>query len=708
MKFISNFISKTLKNEFILALIISLATYLIFIGKFLLPNYYFWGSDATYKNYPTRFYFYERIYKEGSFPFWTERQYLGFPIYADAENGYLNPINVLSILIFGPALSYKILHLSFYLIGSLCLYLFLKKEESNLLGFFIANTIYFFSTYLLNHQIHFNITLFFYLLPAGIYLVAKYIENSKFSNILLLSIIISFSILFGQIQPALIFCLGIVLYYLIFNFKKILSFQTLFLVVCSVFLIGIQTLPQIIPSFEMYDTSVREDSINMYNGSLIPVMTSFTFLPYVFGDIDNYQGVKIKIDYSYTEIYLYVGISVFFIFIWILLFNRFNKLTLFAYITFWIFLVFSTLKYNQIFTPDTPIVSLFRYWERVFILTIFGIAVVVAKFISEPFELYIDNIKKRIWLVLGPLIYIIFYQLTLKNDLEISNNVLRLFAPQNLFENTYLITAGIILGVTIALLLLASLNSKQKFFKNAQKILKYLLVSVVFLDLFYFSFDVVKFRLQDISNYNTPSLNLNNPNQRSVFGNYDIRGLEYLYFDTWSLFGYSQFEEKRYQEFLESRGFFDTFGRDGASSNPKILRDFGITKVFTKNEEDGKEEIQTPQYKGYDLIKNEIPLEFLKRESGNIVFKYNSQEDIDIKTRIKHSKNWEVKINGEAVDYSRDGIFFEFNAPKGENLVEIKYIPKPFYLGLQISAMLLIIFVILLLGLKKFSKHEIF
>ena len=87
-------------NKIYWALTISIATYLIFVGKFLLPNYYFWGSDSTFFYYPSRFYLQERILEDKSFPFWTERQFLGFPIYADAENGYLNPINVLSILIF--------------------------------------------------------------------------------------------------------------------------------------------------------------------------------------------------------------------------------------------------------------------------------------------------------------------------------------------------------------------------------------------------------------------------------------------------------------------------------------------------------------------------------------------------------------------------------------------------------------------------------
>ena len=137
-------------------LLISISTYLIFFGNFLLPNYYFWFSDVKNEYLPARVYFYERVVKDFTFPFWTEKMYSGFPIYADAENGYLNPINILSILIFGPAFSYKVLHLVFYLLGSISLYLILKRKNLGLLGYLVANVVYFFNTFQIDHQIHYH------------------------------------------------------------------------------------------------------------------------------------------------------------------------------------------------------------------------------------------------------------------------------------------------------------------------------------------------------------------------------------------------------------------------------------------------------------------------------------------------------------------------------------------------------------------------
>src|SRR3989339_819912 len=125
---------------FFFAAVLSLSTYAIFYEQFLTPSNYFWSSeghptDAQTKHLPARTYLYDRIVNERSFPFWTEKMYSGFPVYADPENAYLNPINVASTLIFGPRMSYKVLHILEYLAGSLSLYFLLKRKGIGLLGY---------------------------------------------------------------------------------------------------------------------------------------------------------------------------------------------------------------------------------------------------------------------------------------------------------------------------------------------------------------------------------------------------------------------------------------------------------------------------------------------------------------------------------------------------------------------------------------------
>jgi hypothetical protein len=689
-------------NKIYWALIISTATYLIFIGKFLLPNYYFWGSDATFFYYPSRFYLHERIFNDSSFPFWTEKLFMGFPIYVDAETGYLNPINILSIILFGPDLSYKILHLLFYLVGSISFYYLLRKKGVNLFGYLIANTIFFFSTYLLNHQIHFNIILTFYLFPTAILLLQKYIEEIKIRYLVLISIIISFGLLFGHFQSVFIFCLGMVIYYLIFNYQKLYSFQTLFLIFSLFFLILIQTSPQIIPLTEIYPNSVRDESINLFKGSYVPIMTSFAFIPYVFGDSQNYFGDKVKEDFSYTEIYIYFGISTFLLFAFILILKKTDKDTLLSYSFLWLFLIFSIIKYNNFFSEDTPLISLFRYWERIVILPVFGISILIGKFVGGNYELNIKNIKKRIFFLLSPIVYIAFFQTQASGNIEVVNNVKKFLSLPNFLNYQYFTQFIIIFSISLLLLFSTILSLKFNFFKKNLKNIVVIYGLIIFCDLYYFSLDVVRFRLQNISEYKQRNFNYENNSQRSIFQNHKIKSLEYLYINSWSLFGDSQFVESNYKDYLAKNGFTDIYGRVGAIENIENLEKFGITRVFKI--ENGKEIYQDLKFKGIDLIQNDIEkFQYIVKKPGNVIFEVSLPIETTIFTRIKYTPNWEVKINGQEVKYESNEIFLKFKAPAGENVVEIKYIPKPFYLGLQISGLLLLLYIVFLALLRKYK-----
>lgn len=708
MKFSSFLFPKIIKNELFLAIFISIATYLIFIGKFLLPNYYFWGSDATNFYYPTRVYFYERIFEEKSFPFWTEKLFMGFPVYVDAETGFLNPINILSILIFGPELSYKILHFVFYFIGSLSLYFILKRKNVELIGFSVANLIFYFSTYLLNHQIHFNIILLFYLFPTGIFLIEKYIGKTKLKYLIFLSIIISFGILYGHFQSVFIFCLGIGLYYLIYNFKKLFSFQTLFLAVSLFFLLLIQTLPQILPILEAYPNSVREENINLYKGSYVPVMTSFVFLPYMFGEIENYFGDKIKTDFSYTETYIYLGLSTFLVFVFCLLFVKTDKEILFAYLSFWLFLIFSILKYNNFFNEETPVVSLFRYWERIVIIPLFAISIIVGKFLEGKYELGMNNFFKKIWLVLIPIFYVFFYQFTTNRNLEVVKNVEKILSLSSIINYKYFNQLILILFLCLVLGFLLFLSKKIKQLNKFKNYILYGLAITIFCDIYYFSFDVVNFRLQDISDYKKRDFEFNNENQRSIIVNYKIKSLEYLYPNSWSLFGDSQFIENEYKEYLIKNGFIDIHGRVGEIKDFKRLEKFGITKVFIF--QDNKlERIKDVSYKSLDLIQNESEdITYITKKPGNIVLKTNLNNEKDILTRLKYSPNWEVKVNKKPVEIIKNEIFLEFKLPQGENIIEISYVPKSFYLGIKISLFLTGIYLTILYFLNKQNYIQIY
>jgi len=286
----------------------------------------------------------------------------------------------------------------------------------------------------------------------------------------------------------------------------------------------------------------------------------------------------------------------------------------------------------------------------------------------------------------------------LKNDLEASNNVLMQLIPNNLLELVYF--KVFLLFLVLTLIFLGLIFFKVKLVYKKVNFLPYILGILILSDLFYFSIDVTRFRLQDISNYKIAEIEFENPNSRSTYSGFDILGQEYLRLNSWSIFGYSQFLEEDYEEYLIRRGFFDHRGNKSTTNNEKTLKDLGITKLFKIND-DGSKSTQEIKYTGSDLIRNDLPHEFILKKSGLVVFKYNSPSELEIKTRIKYSKNWEVKINNNPTKFVLSDIFLKFKAPAGENMVEIKYIPKPFYLGLQISGLLLLFYIGLIYFLRQ-------
>ena len=178
--------------------------YVVFFYKVFSPNFGFWGSDMVTEYYPVRAYLREIILTQHRFPFWSERIFSGTPIYADMENSYLNVFNVIGILFFGPMLSYKIIHILCYLIGSISIYLLLKRKNVNMLGFAVANLAYYFCFFMLNHQVHLSVILITYLAPLHFLLLDIFIEKKQLKYIVFQALALADAVYWGHIQFPLI------------------------------------------------------------------------------------------------------------------------------------------------------------------------------------------------------------------------------------------------------------------------------------------------------------------------------------------------------------------------------------------------------------------------------------------------------------------------------------------------------------------------
>jgi len=333
-----------LKNkEIYLFFFFTLVIYVIFYKNIFSYQFNFWNSDATIKMFPMRVFLYEKL-SNFDFQFWTERVFLGYPIYLDIENGALNPVNLISIFLFGPVWSLKFLHLISFLIGSLCIYFTVKRfyPLSNVFSTLISVLAFYFSFFHINHLVHMNIVLVSMLLPIHIYLVWKLIDTEKIKYLIYQILIFSYGILWGQPQISffIILLIGIFHFHLVGSFRK--SLKYLFLVSFTTFSL---TFFQLYPSFKIFLDSQRVGSNLKYseftNSATILLNNIF---PYTLGYYQNYVGYEVSGAFSFVETYNYLGISLVVIFIFYLIFGSYDKNYRFTVLTVYFYLFFTFLS----------------------------------------------------------------------------------------------------------------------------------------------------------------------------------------------------------------------------------------------------------------------------------------------------------------------------------------------------------------------------
>ena len=543
------------KNEFVKVILIFTLLYLLYFYKIWFFAYLPWGGDALIKHWPSREFFYTSIVENHSFPFYTEKIYGGFNIAGDFELGYMNPINILSILLFGPFLSYKILHFFTYLLGSLGFYVFLKKRDVSFTGILIANVIFLYNFFLINHQIHFNIVLIVPLFPWTLVLIDNYFQTTKIKYVLYLSLLFAYFILWGHPQITFIVGLGAFIYSL-FKSHSLLGIKDVIKVWLSVTLISIVlALPQIIPTYHLYKNSNREQ-IDYKEGSFNTIMLSNLVIPLQYGGYKDYMGLKIfESGYTYTEIYIYVGISATIVFIFSFLFGQ-DKDDWLALILIYISLVFISIRYVYLIR-SIPLISMFRQWNRGVILTYFGLAFGVSQlFKKDRVVLKRPSVKR----VLSLLILIIPFVFQFYQNTKIPNY----FYSQALkFFNTswQVHTMWFVIALsTLLLIVVKVLFPKSQVFKLA--------IALILIDSLFYTKDPFEYRFQKIQNPSSKVYVQNLTNKTVIDYHNNLVGLQYLNANYNSPFGYSQLVSKDY--FDKLRGY--NFGK-------QLIKPFQIEKI---------------------------------------------------------------------------------------------------------------------------------
>lgn len=685
-------------HELITSILIATATYVAFFYVLLQPNVVFWGSDAENKFHPTRTYLYEQIVEEGRFPFWTERMFSGFPIYADIENAYLNPANIAFTVLFGPTTGYKLLHFVSYLIGSLGLYLFLKMKNIGHAGYAVANVIFYFSHFFINHQIHTSMVMTLYYFPLSLFLVDKYFSNFKFKSLFAGAVLFAYIFYWGHPQALIIYLIGLLSYILVYYFSwKDKNFLFKYLVLTTV-LSGLLILPQLIPSLALNLSSTRsiaDEEISANTGSLVPSLVSLVGYPSLFGKTNPFDGEGILEEYTVTETYIYAGITALILAVLGIAYSKDKKLGNYALLLISIFIVLGFARYIPLINLDNiPLISYFRYWNRTVILGMFGIALLAASFINElgnksSLLLQKDSIKKGAYLLglIGILNVIHLWN-------PISLGIIKAHLIRLYLKEDFLVWA-LIVGSN---LLLSYLLLKANKLKSNFKIYQVLFIVLLFFDLWYFSKDLMNFRTQRINTEELRRYTLSEEfdNKRIVVTANNIEDSYGLYYKNWSPYGYSQFIPEKYEDFFEKND--DMYLRKSLETDietvpEKSLRKLGIYAVYDPSND---ETMSKTKYINKDLpldiiTTDDIEGSYIFKQEGHIKFNITTKEEQLLNTYIRGDAGWRLYINGESTELNYDDVFLAFRIPEGESIVELKYVPIYFYLGVFMSVVGLVI-----------------
>lgn len=664
--------------------------YLFFLNNIFNPKFNFWNSDAEIKMFPSRVYIHERL-SNGEFPFWTERVFLGYPLYYDIELGILNPINILSILFLGPVLSLKILHFLTYLAGCYAFYkLSFKYSDKNKFLLSLVSSISFYFTFFhINHLIHMNMVLVSMLLPLQIYVLDKFLETKYKKYVVFQILLITYGILWGQPQIT-IYILFVLLFFFYFQTKNIKYLLKYFFV--TVFFSFLITLPQLYPSFSVFFNSERNntESLRYIDFSNTATVSLTNIFPYLLGYYQNFQGYEISGAVSFVEVYNYIGISITTLLIFYLLFGRKDRFYNFSLTLIYFYFIFTFL--GGLVPFDIPFYSEFRYWTRgiffIPFLTFFAL------------RFFLNQECRKNELEIRPLIFISLFLILsfLIEDKEFIN-----FLIQNQFvyvkKIEFVIWITILFLTSILFFLLVNKKIKKSYFAI------FLGFLIVF-DLKYYSSDMIPLR---ISRYVSEKSYITDPgciNQRCLLENSEYDGYKFLLFKTFSPFGYSQFIDGEYANYFYENIFSNL---EESQRSEQVRSDLDLHYLGNI----GFKKILLADKKNYTLSSPNLWV-FREEMEGN--FNYFKEGDFEITVsaptskryllNLKYSRNFDVYVNGQKQELVKNGIFSEIYLSEGVNRIRFVYLPYDVLYPLIFSIIAIFLCVLVVIKLKWWDRMD--
>ncbi|MDP2649432.1 MAG: YfhO family protein [bacterium] len=197
------------------------------------------------------------IWKSGNIPLWNPYGFSGTPLLANYQSAVLSPLNLVYFIL--PFIeAWSILILLQPLMAGIFTYLFVRSLKLSKSASVISSLAFMFCGFLITWMMYGTMGYAILFLPLALFAVQKISSTQKWYYSLLLAITIPFSFFSGHFQTSLYFLIFI-LAYIIFKFLTERNVEAFLLNLLSVFWGLLFSSVQLIPSIELYWSSVRSE-----------------------------------------------------------------------------------------------------------------------------------------------------------------------------------------------------------------------------------------------------------------------------------------------------------------------------------------------------------------------------------------------------------------------------------------------------------------
>ncbi len=247
----------------------------------------FWGPvknaampDVITQIYPWR-HLSIQIWKSGQIPLWNPYSFAGTPLLANYQSAVLSPFNIL-FFIFPFVDGWSLLVLLQPLLSGIFTYAFVRTLKRSETASLISAVSFMFCGFMTSWMSYATLGYAILPLPLALYAIEKYHLSKKTKFLVLLSLSIPLSFFSGHFQISIYFLLFTALY-IAFKLMSTKDTKSFFRVALFTFFGLLLSMPQLLPSIELYTQSFRSD--NFQKTEVIPLYYLPTFFaPDFFGN----------------------------------------------------------------------------------------------------------------------------------------------------------------------------------------------------------------------------------------------------------------------------------------------------------------------------------------------------------------------------------------------------------------------------------------